>query len=148
LIGTMAAVLGLSACERTIEVAPAPAVVTVPGPAGPQGATGATGAQAEKGDTGATGYTGATGATGDTGATGYTGDTGATGATGAEGVQVRLAKRGGDVVVNVRLSENHLIHGPLQPPRSAYRRDGCPCSAIQRSATPPEAIILRESGHV
>jgi hypothetical protein len=86
LIGTLAAVLGLSACERTIEVAPAPAVVTVPGPAGPQGATG---------DTGATGYTG------DTGATGYTGDTGATGATGAEGVQGEPGETGGDVVVNV-----------------------------------------------
>jgi hypothetical protein len=80
LLGTLTAVLALSACERTIEVAPAPAVVTVPGPAGPQGATGATGAQAEKGDTGATGFTGATG---------------------AEGAQGERGETGGDVVVNV-----------------------------------------------
>jgi hypothetical protein len=86
LLAALMATLGLSACERAVVVTPAPAVITVPGPAGPQGATGATGEQAEKGDTGATGSTGATGATG---------------STGAEGVQGERGKTGGDTVVIV-----------------------------------------------
>jgi len=81
-IGLAAAVLALSACERTSVVAPAAApaatpptviAVPVPGPAGPQGAPGA---PAEKGEAGAAGATGATGAPGMQGADGAKGKTG------------------------------------------------------------------------
>lgn len=64
-VATIAAALGLSACQQPApSTAPGPTVV-VPGPAGPQGDTG---------DQGNTGNTGDTGQTGDTGATGETGD--------------------------------------------------------------------------
>ena len=52
--------LALGACDKPAAVAPAPAVVLVPGPPGPPGAPGA---PAEKGATGATGMTGADGKT-------------------------------------------------------------------------------------
>jgi len=90
LLAALLATLGLTACERTV-VTPAPAVVTVPGPAGPSGATGATGAAGETGS-------GTTGATGATGATGYSGATGDTGATGAKGTK---GETGGDTLVIV-----------------------------------------------
>jgi hypothetical protein len=88
LFAALIAALGLSACEKATVITPAPAVVTVPGPAGPQGATGAVG-EVTKGDTGATGNTGAPG------------DTGAKGSTGTEGAQGERGEKGSETVVIV-----------------------------------------------
>jgi hypothetical protein len=65
-VAAVLSALAMSACDRQPAAAPAPApvVITVPGPAGPQGAPGA---PAEKGATGATGMTGAEGAKGEQG---------------------------------------------------------------------------------
>jgi Collagen triple helix repeat (20 copies) len=94
--------VALVGCQREVVVAPAPAVVAVPGPAGAPGATGATGDTGFTGNTGSTGNTGNTGAmgnTGNAGATGSTGDTGATGSTGDTGATGKRGKTGDTVVV-------------------------------------------------
>jgi len=89
----------LVGCQRETVVTPAPAVVTVPGPAGPAGTTGAAGETGNTGYTGNTGSTGATGSTGSTGAMGNTGDTGATGNTGDTGQRGRTGDTGDTVIV-------------------------------------------------